>query len=143
MRFTRTKAIIATAGLALSLAACGNAGEDSDTATDVDVADNAADSFDDGTQMKELADSGSITIGVKFDQPGIGFKGATDDMPQGFDPEIGKILAGSLGIAPEDITWKETISDPERLLRFASFVNSDAPDPTIQRVEIRGQRVPA
>ena len=61
--------------------------------------------------MKELADSGKITIGVKYDQPGLGFKGATDDMPVGFDVEIGKILVAVLGIAPEDITWKETISD--------------------------------
>jgi nitrite reductase (NADH) large subunit len=38
--------------------------------------------------------------------------------------------------------WKETLEDPERLLRFASFVNVDVADPTIQRVEIRGQRVP-
>jgi glutamate transport system substrate-binding protein len=111
MRLIRTKAIIATAGLALSLAACGDAGSDDTAATDVDVAENAADNFDDGTAMKELADAGKITIGVKFDQPGIGFKGATDDMPKGFDPEIGKILAASLGIAPEDIEWKETISD--------------------------------
>lgn len=111
MRFIRTKAAIAVTGLALSLAACGDAGDDSGSETEVDVADNAADSFEDGTAMKDFADSGTITIGVKFDQPGIGFKGATDDMPQGFDPEIGKILAGSLGIAPEDITWKETISD--------------------------------
>ena len=111
MRFIRTKAIIATAGLALSLAACGDAGDDGGTATEVDVQENAADAFDDGTAMKDFADSGKITIGVKFDQPGIGFKGAADDMPKGFDPEIGKILAASLGIAPEDITWKETISD--------------------------------
>lgn len=111
MRFIRTKAIIATAGLALSLAACGDAGDDGGNATEVDVQENAADAFDDGTAMKDFADSGKITIGVKFDQPGIGFKGATDDMPKGFDPEIGKILAASLGIAPEDITWKETISD--------------------------------
>ena len=61
--------------------------------------------------MKELADCGDVIIGVKFDQPGIGFKGATDDMPVGFDPELGKVLAASLGIAPEDITWTETISD--------------------------------
>ena len=32
-------------------------------------------------------------------------------MPVGFDPELGKVLAASLGIAPEDITWTETISD--------------------------------
>jgi glutamate transport system substrate-binding protein len=111
MRFIRTKAVVATVGLALSLAACGDAGDDGGDTTDVEVQENAADEFDDGTAMKDFADSGEITIGVKYDQPGIGFKGATDDMPVGFDPEIGKILAASLGIAPEDITWKETISD--------------------------------
>ena len=111
MRFIRSKAVVAGIGLALTLAACGDAGTDSGETVDVEVADNAADNFDDGTRMKELAESGEITIGVKYDQPGIGFKGATDDMPVGFDPEIGKVLAASLGIAPEDITWKETISD--------------------------------
>ena len=111
MRFIRTKAVIATVGLALSLAACGDAGDDGGETTDVEVQENAGDEFDDGTAMKEFADSGEITIGVKYDQPGIGFKGATDDMPVGFDPEIGKILAASLGISAEDITWKETISD--------------------------------
>lgn len=111
MRFTRTKAFVVCAGLALSLTACGEAGNDGGSGVDVDVADDAASSFADGTRMKEIAESGEITIGVKFDQPGIGFKGATDDEPQGFDPEIGRILAASLGIASEDITWKETISD--------------------------------
>ena len=60
--------------------------------------ENAADSFEAGTRMKELADTGKITIGVKFDQPGIGFKGAADDVPTGFDLEMGKILAAYLGI---------------------------------------------
>lgn len=111
MRLIRTKAVIAAVGLALSLAACGDAGSDDDEGVDVKVSENAADTFEDGTAMKDFAESGEITIGVKYDQPGIGFMGATDDMPVGFDPEIGKILAASLGIAPEDITWKETISD--------------------------------
>jgi len=111
MRFIRTKAVFAAAGLAFTLAACGEAGDEDTDSVDVEVTENAADNFDDGTRMKELAESGDITIGVKYDQPGIGFKGAADDMPVGFDPEIGKILAASLGIAPEDITWKETISD--------------------------------
>ncbi len=107
-RFT---AAAAAAVLATSITACGNAGDDDTETRDVDVAENAADEFEDGTRMKELAEDGKITIGVKYDQPGIGFKGAADDMPKGFDPEIGKILAADLGIAPEDITWKETISD--------------------------------
>lgn len=111
MRFTRTKTVVVGLGLALSLAACGDAGGGDSEGVDVDVQENAADEFEDGTRMKEIAESGEITIGVKYDQPGIGFKGAADDMPVGFDPEIGKILAADLGIAPEDITWKETISD--------------------------------
>jgi glutamate transport system substrate-binding protein len=116
MRSIRTRAVLATAGLVLSLgslAACGDAGggDDSGDSVDVEVADDAASSFDDGTRMKELADSGKVTIGVKYDQPGIGFKGTTDKMPKGFDPEMGKVLAASLGIKPEDVTWKETISD--------------------------------
>ena len=110
MRFRRTKAVLAAAGLTLAMAACGSAGDGGDSeSVEVDVAENP--SFDAGTRMQEFVDSGKITIGVKFDQPGIGFKGATDDAPKGLDPEIGKILAASLGIAPEDITWKETISD--------------------------------
>lgn len=107
----KVRAAAVAIALAGALAACGDAGDDGDEGSDVEVQENAADEFDDGTRMKELADAGSVTIGVKFDQPGIGFKGATDDAPVGFDPEIGKILAADLGIAPEDITWKETISD--------------------------------
>ena len=86
MRLIRTKAAVAGLGVALSLAACGDAGDDSSAGVDVEVADNAAEEFDDGTRMKELADSGDVIIGVKFDQPGIGFKGATDDMPVGSTP---------------------------------------------------------
>ena len=115
MRLARYKMTLTAVGLAMSmssLAACGNAGSsDSEAAPEVAVSEDAAAAFEDGTKMKELAEAGKVTIGVKFDQPGIGFKGATDDAPTGFDPEMGKVLAASLGIAPEDITWKETISD--------------------------------
>jgi glutamate transport system substrate-binding protein len=112
MRFTRIKAVVAGFGLALSLAACGDAGSD-DEGSDVEVEENAADEFDDGTRMKELAEAGEITVGVKYDQPGLGFKGAADDVPSGFDVEIAKLLVADLGIDPESdkVTWEETISD--------------------------------
>ncbi len=111
MRFIRTKALVATAGLALSLAACGDAGEDTE-GPDVEVTEDAASNFEDGTRMKELAEAGSVKIGVKFDQPGLGFKDAASDVPTGFDVEMAKVLAASLGIDPEsDVEWIETISD--------------------------------
>jgi glutamate transport system substrate-binding protein len=111
MHRIKFRAAVFAVVLAGSLTACGDAGSDDSEGVDVDVQSDAASQFEDGTRMKELAESGEITIGVKYDQPGIGFKGATDDEPSGFDVEMGKILAADLGIAPEDITWKETISD--------------------------------
>ena len=105
MRFTRTKAVLAAAGLSMALAACGGGGG----STDVKVEDNPE--FDSGTTMAKLSDAGKITIGVKFDQPGIGFLEPGADAPKGFDIEMGRIIAGALGIDDDGINWKQTVSD--------------------------------
>lgn len=113
MRSIRFKAAAAAVLLTGSLAACGDAGsDDSSAGRDVEAEENAAEQFDDGTRMKELAEAGKITVGVKFDQPGLGFKGANDDLPSGFDVEIAKLLVANLGIDPNDADiYVETISD--------------------------------
>ena len=103
MRFTRSKAVIATAALALSLAACG--GDDDGPDVEVEAADDLT------GVAQELSDQGSIKIGVKYDQPGIGNLEPGSDDPVGFDIEMGKIIAGNLGIGEDDIEWVETISD--------------------------------
>jgi glutamate transport system substrate-binding protein len=59
--------------------------------------------------MAKLADKGSITIGTKFDQPLFGLRGPSGE-PEGFDVEIGKIIAAKLGIEPDKIKWTETVS---------------------------------
>jgi glutamate transport system substrate-binding protein len=113
MRFIRTKAVLAGVGLALSMAACGDAGSD-DEGNDVEAEEVDEGKFEDGSRMAELAEAGKITVGVKYDQPGLGFKGATDELPSGFDIEIAKLLVADLGIDPADTevtTWEETISD--------------------------------
>ncbi|MGA8257359.1 MAG: glutamate ABC transporter substrate-binding protein [Nocardioides sp.] len=114
MRIRRfTTATAAALLLASGLAACGDAGSDSE-GRDVAAEEVADDKFEDGTYMKELADAGKITVGVKYDQPGLGFKGATDDIPSGFDVEIAKLLVADLGIDPNDtsvVDYEETISD--------------------------------
>jgi len=66
-------------------------------------------SFEAGTTMAELNEKGSITIGTKFDQPLFGQVDADGD-PQGFDVEIGKLIAAKLGISEDNITWTETQS---------------------------------
>jgi nitrite reductase (NADH) large subunit len=45
-------------------------------------------------------------------------------------------------IATYECEWAATLANPERLARFASFVNTPEPDPTITHVTIRGQRMP-
>ncbi len=95
----------------LILAGCGNAGEEGMNPIDNKVDENAASKFKAGTAMADLAKAGKVKIGVKFDQPGLGFKRAGQDTPTGFDVEMGKLLAAKLGIPADDVQWVETISD--------------------------------
>jgi len=104
MRFTKTKVVLVGLALALTTAACGSDDEEGGG----DVADNP--SFESGTTMEKLSEAGKITIGTKFDQPGFGLLGLSDK-PEGFDVEVAKIIAGELGIAEDDIEWKESTSD--------------------------------
>lgn len=98
----RTKLAALGAAAALTLTACASGG-------DVEVEDVDAGDFPAGSTMAQLADAGSITIGTKFDQPLFGLQAPSGE-PEGFDVEIGKIIAGALGIEPGDIEWVETVS---------------------------------
>ncbi|MFY1697652.1 nitrite reductase large subunit NirB [Solwaraspora sp. WMMA2101] len=77
-------------------------------------------------------------------------------MDGGLDHLRAVIVEDSLGLAAEldaamarhvesySDEWRDTIDDPERLRRFASFVNApDTPDPSITFEVERGQPVPA
>jgi glutamate transport system substrate-binding protein len=104
MRISKLRLLGVGAVAALVLSACGGGG-----GANVEVVENPE--FAAGSTMKKLADSGKIVIGVKTDQPGIGFLEPGADAPTGIDIEMGKIIAGKLGIDAENITWKETVSD--------------------------------
>jgi glutamate transport system substrate-binding protein len=71
---------------------------------------------------ERLADAGAIRIGVKYDQPGVGLRPPGADVPEGFDIEIGRIIADRLGIDEVNVTWVEAVSDSrEQLLEGGSF----------------------
>ncbi|QKJ19779.1 glutamate ABC transporter substrate-binding protein [Microbacterium hominis] len=108
MKRLRLPLIALAAAGALALTACaggdtttGDGGDDTTAPEEV--------TFEEGTTMAELNEAGAITIGTKFDQPLFGLMGPSS-VPEGFDVEIGKILAGKLGIAEENIEWVETVS---------------------------------
>ena len=111
MRITRpfaALAAMATAGVVL--AGCSSdAGNQAEDAADNSAAVETDAEFEAGTTMAELNEAGAITIGTKYDQPGFGLLNPSGT-PEGFDVEIGKIVAAKLGIPEDGITFVETVS---------------------------------
>jgi glutamate transport system substrate-binding protein len=111
MRITRpfaALAAMATAGVVL--AGCSSdAGNQAEDAADNSAAVATDVEFEAGTTMADLNEAGAITIGTKYDQPGFGLLNPSGT-PEGFDVEIGKIIAAKLGIPEDGITYGETVS---------------------------------
>lgn len=103
MRFMKRAAILAAAG-ALVLSGCAAGGDEASPEVEV----NTEAEFEAGTTMAKLNEAGKITIGTKFDQPLFGLSSLGE--PEGFDVEIGKMIAAELGIDEGNITWVETVS---------------------------------
>lgn len=94
--------------LATLLALTGCAGQDLVNTDDVVVGDPST--FPEGSTMAILAERDSIRIGVKFDQPLFGELLDGASAPVGFDVDIAKILAKSLGFSENQIEWIATAS---------------------------------
>ena len=90
----------------LALSACTDSGAPTAGESEAPVAEVT---FEAGSTMAALNEAGAITIGTKFDQPLFGQVDGSGD-PQGFDVEIGKLIASKLGIPESGITWTETVS---------------------------------
>lgn len=56
-----------------------------------------------------------VTIGVKFDQPGLSMRNPDGSM-SGFDVDVAKYVAEQLGYEPSDIEWKEAPSGQRETL---------------------------
>jgi len=69
--------------------------------------------FASGSSMAGLSAAGRITVGVRFDQPGLGFRDPASTAPTGFDIAIAKLLIADLCIDPESssVTWQEVLPD--------------------------------
>jgi glutamate transport system substrate-binding protein len=77
------------------LAACGGASQDT---------------------LEGRADDGSLSIGIRYDQPGLAHR-RLDGKFVGFDVDVAKYIAGELGVDEKKITWTEARSaDREKLI---------------------------
>jgi glutamate transport system substrate-binding protein len=107
MKRVKLPLIALAAASMLVLSACASGGTGG-TPEETTTAPEPEPTFAEGTTMAALADAGTITIGTKFDQPLFGLNGPNG--PEGFDVEIGKIIASELGISEDSIEWKEAVS---------------------------------
>ncbi|MET9963850.1 glutamate ABC transporter substrate-binding protein [Streptomyces sp. NPDC006326] len=90
MKVPKAGALAAVIGLALTASGCGG---------------------DDGPQ-------GNLSIGIKFDQPGVGLREAGGTF-SGFDVDVSTYIAKELGYKPEKIEFKRVdSSDRELLLQY-------------------------
>jgi glutamate transport system substrate-binding protein len=95
---------------ALAAAGCGDDDDDDGGNGGGGGGDQAAEAkqFPADSTMGKIQERGEITIGVKFDVPPFGFKNPQTDEVEGFDVDMGRIVAEELGVEPKFV---EAISD--------------------------------
>ncbi|GAA1544573.1 glutamate transport system substrate-binding protein [Microbacterium ginsengiterrae] len=118
MRRTRTLAGIGIAAAALlALTACnsgspstpGDAGGDAEEPTTwFEVAEDV--SLDGSPTFDEITARDGVVIGVKEDQPGLGYLDVTTQERTGFDVDIARWIAASLGYDEDKIEFKPIAS---------------------------------
>jgi glutamate transport system substrate-binding protein len=120
----RTLAIgLLVGGLALS--ACGKEGEPAGSnvtegpSTTQKVAENVK--VEGSPTFDRITAAGKVVIGVKEDQPGLGFKDPTTGKYSGFDIEIARLVAAKLGFGEDKIEYKTVQSAG----REAAITNGD------------------
>jgi glutamate transport system substrate-binding protein len=97
----------ALAALAMAAAGCGQQQGPGGSGSTPSVAQGVH--FEPGTTMAKIAGAHAIRIGTKFDQPLFGQQSLGGKL-SGFDTEIGRTIAGALGIAPDQVQWVESPS---------------------------------
>lgn len=110
----RRNVVMIGLGIVASLLVAGCEGEGVSSQPEqieISVDPNAKTRFAKSSRMYEIAKAGTVKMGVKFDQPGLGQKPTGQDTPMGFDIDIARMLAAKLGIPTNKITWVETESE--------------------------------
>jgi ABC-type amino acid transport substrate-binding protein len=111
MRLWRTLLAMALAVAALAVAACGDDDDDDGGGNGGGGGGGQteeAQQFPAGSTMAKIQDRGEITIGVKYDVPPFGFKNPQSGEIEGFDVDMGDLIAEELGVEPKFV---EAISD--------------------------------
>jgi glutamate transport system substrate-binding protein len=91
---------------ALALTACGKEGSPGSAGSGVTQNAAAGVTVDGSPTFTAMTQRGRVVIGVKEDQPGLGFKDATTGQYSGFDVEVARLVAAQLGFGADKIDYK-------------------------------------
>ncbi|MEV6238861.1 glutamate ABC transporter substrate-binding protein [Lentzea sp. NPDC051838] len=120
MRVRTLAAVLLTGALALT--ACGKEGSPTDTAAPAGLFEVAKDVKVDGSPtFEKIKARGTLVVGVKEDQPGLGYKDPTTNKYSGFDIDIARLVSAKLGFDPEKIQFKTIQS----AAREQALINGD------------------
>ena len=106
----------------LALTACGREGSPGSEGSGVTQSAAAGVAVDGSPTFAAMQQRGKVVMGVRSDQPGLGFQDATTGQYTGFDVEIARLVAAQLGFGTDKIEYK--------------VVPSAAREDTIERGEI-------
>ncbi len=129
MRRTWKLAVCSMMALTLVGAGCSRDEPDSPGSTN---SPRAARSFASDSYMAELKNRGKIVIGVKFDVPQFGSLNPATGKPEGFDVDLGNIIADAIGVEAEFV---EAVSKNR-----IPFLNEDKVDLVISTMTINEER---
>jgi ABC-type amino acid transport substrate-binding protein len=117
---------------AFTVAACGD-DEEEPAGGGAATTSGEAKQFPEGTPLGDIQAKGEIVIGVKYDVPPFGFKNPQTNEVEGFDVDLGKAVAESLGVEPKFI---EAISDNR-----IPFLENGTADLILSTMTINEERV--
>jgi glutamate transport system substrate-binding protein len=112
MQLRSVVAALAAGVALLAMAACGKEGSPASPAGGGEAAAGLSYPVASGVTLADsktfqaMTSRGRVVIGVKEDQPGLGFKDATTGERSGFDIEIAKMVAAGLGFGADKIDYK-------------------------------------
>jgi glutamate transport system substrate-binding protein len=120
MRVRTLAAVLLTGALALT--ACGKEGSPTDQGAPAGLFEVAKDVKVDGSPtFEKIKARGTLVVGVKEDQPGLGYKDPTTNKYSGFDIDIARLVSAKLGFDPEKIQFKTIQS----AAREQALINGD------------------
>jgi glutamate transport system substrate-binding protein len=125
-------AVVALALVAVAVAACGGDDDDNGPGERTPI---PAPTFSVESTMGQLAAGGKITIGVKFDQPGFGFKDSITGEVDGFDVALGKEIGRALGLEGDQVEFVQAVT-----ARRIELLETDEVDLIIATMTITDER---